>query len=133
MLPTNFPEQNKTFIGPEGGDILPLPVYQDSKSITSCWQLSRRERLTAFLTGKIWVNVIGNMQPAIGLVPGNYFTRKPWLIACRHCYGNGFVPESASYKGADTNIRTSCPYCAGKGLNWLGKLMRKLKGKASKK
>ena len=132
MLPSKFPEQNKVFVGPKGSDILPLPVHQNYESITSCWQMSWRERWAALWTGKIWVNVIGNAQPAIGLVAGNYFIRKPWLIACRHCYGNGYKPGSCRQAGVAIET-TTCVHCDGTGLNWIARLMRKLERKLERK
>ena len=128
MKPTKFAEENRGFKGAEGSGIIPLPVYQDTEEIVSCWQVSWRERLSVIIFGRVWLSVLGEAQPPVLLLASDtFFIRKPKLIACRHCFGNGYKPHSQSYKGNNVNIKVTCAYCKGDGLNWLGRLVERLK------
>ena len=128
MRPVKFAEENKVFKGPEGGDIIPLPVYQDTKEIMSCWKMSWKERLSAIIFGKVWLSVMGQAQPPVYLLAmDSFFIRKPKLMACRHCFGNGYKPHSQSYKGNNVNMKVVCAYCKGDGMNWFGRLIERLK------
>jgi hypothetical protein len=71
MIPTAFPEQNKTLTKPQGmtdEQCGSLPVYNDGEQSISCWQMSLRERLSALWHGKIWLQVYaGRTQPPVSL------------------------------------------------------------------
>ena len=46
----------------------PLPIFTDGKQCVSLWHMSLRERLSALVFGKIWVQVLsGVTQPPISL------------------------------------------------------------------
>jgi hypothetical protein len=74
MRPINFEQANKT-LSParykkeyssdvEGIDH--LPVFTNSEQCISCWQMSWRERFSALLFGKVWLQVLsGESQPPV--------------------------------------------------------------------
>ena len=54
MNPIEFPEVNAV-LAKNQPQYRPLPVHVDAEGVvTSCWQLSWRERLTLLFTGIIW-------------------------------------------------------------------------------
>ena len=55
MKPIKFKEQNKTLVA--GRPIQPLPVFDSGQIIMSCWKMNFKERIKAFLHGKIWLQV----------------------------------------------------------------------------
>lgn len=62
-----FPEQT-TVIGKDQPEYQPIPahVFSDERPtgrICFCWQLGWRERLRAFLTGKLWHQVMTFNHP----------------------------------------------------------------------
>lgn len=71
MIPTAFPEQNKTLTKPQGmtdEECGSLPVYNDGEQSVSCWRMSWRERLSALWHGKVWLQVYaGQTQPPVSL------------------------------------------------------------------
>lgn len=79
MIPTAFPEQNKTLTKPEGmDDCGSLPVYNDGQQSISCWQMSWRERLSALLRGKVWLQVYaGSTQPPVSLTAAKSVFEQP--------------------------------------------------------
>lgn len=73
--PTDFPQANFTFTTPvnmtkeQCGD---LPVYKGidthgSPIIISCWQLSPEELEAIKTTGKVYLTVVGEGTPPIGI------------------------------------------------------------------
>ena len=70
MRPIKFKGWNRTLIGTTGS-IKPLPVYTDNETCLSCWKMSLKERLRAFMFGKIWLHIrSGKTQPPVMLVCG---------------------------------------------------------------
>ena len=69
MIPTEFAEQNKTLTKPQGmDDCGELPVYNDGTQSVSCWRMTWRERFSALLRGKVWLQVYaGRTQPPVSL------------------------------------------------------------------
>ncbi len=46
----------------------PLPVYCDGEQCISLWQLSWRERISALIHGRVWLQVLsGETQPPVAL------------------------------------------------------------------
>ena len=79
MKPVEFKEQNCVY-GKHQPEYLAMPANKglDGK-VTSCWALTRRERLRALLTGRIWCTLLtfgGPPQPQL-LHAKNPFTRVP--------------------------------------------------------
>lgn len=69
MRPIKFKGWNKTLIGK--GRIKPLPVYTDGEICLSCWTMNLKERIRAFVFGKIWLQMrSGKTQPPVMLVCG---------------------------------------------------------------
>lgn len=65
MIPVPFDEQNTVF-AKEQTEYQPLPAfYSGGKEgyVISCWKLSFRERLRAFLHGRIYVSTMTFKQP----------------------------------------------------------------------
>lgn len=124
MKPVKFPEQNRTFVGPKGGAIAPLQVYQDRNAIISCWKLSWRDVLSAIFFRHIWLSVAGSKLPPLQIrCMKTAFPRRPWLTRCRRCVGNGFVSYMRRYKDNGMNMVPRCSYCDASGLNVLGRFM----------
>ena len=75
MIPTDFPEKNKTLTKPQGmtdEECGSLPVYNDGSQSVSCWRMSWRERLSALFRGKVWLQVYaGTTQPPVSLTAAN--------------------------------------------------------------
>jgi len=71
MKPINFKEANTTLVRPSTrtpDECSPLPVFTDGQQTISCWNLSFRERMTALLTGRVWLSVkYGDVQPPVVL------------------------------------------------------------------
>ncbi len=45
-----------------------LPILRIDNTVISCWRMSWRERVTALITGKIWLGVLsGQSQPPVYL------------------------------------------------------------------
>jgi len=66
MNPSDFPDSNQTWViasRPEAD----LPVQNDGFQLTSLWRLSRRERISALLFGRVWLGVQGQNQPPVWL------------------------------------------------------------------
>jgi len=70
-----FSESNKVLNKPEGmtdKECYSLPVFNDGKQSISCWKASFWERLTVFLTGRVWLSVrFGDTQPPVWIM-GTY-------------------------------------------------------------
>ena len=77
MNPTTFPESTKTLAKPRSmtdEECGPLPVYVTDEDdfaigvVISCWRMSWRERLSALLSGRVWLSVwSGVTQPPVAL------------------------------------------------------------------
>ncbi len=69
MKPIDFREANKTLgksIDTNDYGIRPLRVYTDGRQCISCWRMSLKERLSALLFGRVWVDMLtGGTQPPI--------------------------------------------------------------------
>lgn len=78
MKPIRFPEQNRTFIAPEGMEdkVDALPAFVGEGQVISCWKLSLWERIKLLLTGRLWFSVIGDAQPPIWLGVSCPFIRR---------------------------------------------------------
>ena len=77
MKPTDFEYANLNFVGGSSGRTVPigeLPVWTDKEQCVSLWSMSWRERLSALLFGRVWVNLLcGGRHP-------------PIAVECRHSY-----------------------------------------------
>ena len=62
MKPTTFKEQNVTF-AKDQKEYLPLPAYKANGSVTSCWELSLKERLMILFTGTMYFTVMTFGEP----------------------------------------------------------------------
>lgn len=77
MNPTSFKYQNRELQPPVGFDpdqsnatdtITSLPVYTDGEQCISLWQMNWRERVSALLFGRVWLQVLsGRTQPPVAL------------------------------------------------------------------
>lgn len=71
MKPIGFPESNITLGKPQGmtdEECGSLPIFNDGTYCISLWQLSWRERFSAFFFGKVWLHVMsGKTQPPVAL------------------------------------------------------------------
>lgn len=55
MRPVRFAESNATY-GVDQPEYIPLPAHKsEDGTVTSCWELSLRERLAVLLTGGLWL------------------------------------------------------------------------------
>lgn len=74
MKPLKFKEANVTFVGktPDIGD---LPAWRNEGEVVSCWKMSWRERFSALLFGKLWIDIwAGGSQPPIAMtISKEYF------------------------------------------------------------
>jgi len=76
VTPTTFAEANRT-LGDNGyrseaaTNIVSLRVWTDGEQCVSCWRMSWRERLSALLFGRVWLQVLsGDNQPPVALTVG---------------------------------------------------------------
>ena len=71
MNPAKFEYQTKILERPEGmtdDECGPLPIYNDGDQCISLWRLSWRERISALIFGRVWLQVLsGNTQPPVAL------------------------------------------------------------------
>ncbi len=70
MKPIKFSNSNRTLLKPSDmsdEECSFLDVYASDKPCIYCWKMSRWERLSCFLFGKIWVYVLGgdNQPPML--------------------------------------------------------------------
>ena len=72
MTPIEFKEQNKVLTKPRDmtdEQCKSLPCFTNGECVVSCWQMTWRERVTALLTGKVWISVrSGHTAPPISLM-----------------------------------------------------------------
>lgn len=57
MKPIEFPEMNAV-AAKDQPEFLPLPMYRNDKSVTSCWKMNWKERLIVLFTGKVWLSLL---------------------------------------------------------------------------
>lgn len=73
MKPIKFPEMNFTY-AEDQPEYLPLPVLRwdnPEVSVTSCWQLTWKERLRVLFTGRLWFTQMtfgASLQPQLPTV-----------------------------------------------------------------
>ena len=60
MNPVKFEDMNCIFTAPGCGD---LPALKTDKHIVSCWEMTDKEKEEFMKTGKIYLSVMGNIQP----------------------------------------------------------------------
>jgi len=75
MKPIEFKEQNMVY-AKDQPEYLPLPVFKNESpegEAISCWQLTWKERLRIFWTGKLWVSLLTFNKP---LTPSFFTTKK---------------------------------------------------------
>ncbi len=72
MKPINFEHSNKTLTPsqkPYGGDVrevVDLPVWTDGIHCVSCSKMSIRERISALIFGRTWIDLLsGGTQPPV--------------------------------------------------------------------
>ncbi len=63
MKPAKFAQQNLVF-AEDQPEYQPLPAYRDEAGqVITCWELSWRERLALFLTGRLWLRQLTFNHP----------------------------------------------------------------------
>lgn len=82
MKPINFKGQNMVFTAPSDlPNCDPLPAIRTAGpnvNIISCWKMSLRERIHAFISGVIWLDVCGEKpQPAFIAAARPFFVVEP--------------------------------------------------------
>lgn len=63
MKPVWFSGANREFICPDVENCESLFAWAGNNLIISCWKLSFRERLSAFLFGTVWVTLLSQNAP----------------------------------------------------------------------
>lgn len=81
MTPINFREANKLLNKPTGmtdEECSLLPVFSDGEQCISCWKMTRKQRISALLHGKVWLSVLsGGTQPPVWLDCAKTVFREP--------------------------------------------------------
>ncbi len=70
MKSVSFDQATNVLPPPAGRqDLLPLQVNVHQGTVSSCWRMSWRERLSALFFGTVWVRVMdpGGVQPPMAL------------------------------------------------------------------
>jgi len=71
MNPATFEHQTQVLVRPADmteDECGPLPIYNDGEQCISLWRLSWRERISALIFGKVWLQVLsGETQPPVAL------------------------------------------------------------------
>lgn len=69
MAPLRLP--NSTTLGGGRPGVADLPIIRGDMEgtpiVISCWGMTWRERIAAFLTGRVWLQVMGSTQPPVFL------------------------------------------------------------------
>ena len=73
MNPVNFEDMNCIFKAEGCGD---LPALKTDKHIVSCWEMTEKEKEEFIKTGKIYLSVLGNIQPPVALYIDRPYIRK---------------------------------------------------------
>jgi len=97
MKPTDFKYANRTLGPPEPEEypenvtgISPLPVWTDGEQCVSCWKMSWRERLSALVFARVWLNVMsGATQPPVSIEATRVYLEED--LPSR-CYLRGLTP-----------------------------------------
>ena len=77
MKPIKFKEQTHTY-AEDQPEYIPLPVHKDYEgAVTSCWQLTWKERLQVLIYGKVWHTQLTFNQP---LQPILKYAKNPFKI-----------------------------------------------------
>jgi hypothetical protein len=65
MIPTTFKDQNCVFAEnqPEYQPLPALKINDKYGSVITCWKMSFKERIRAFITGKIWISEASFNKP----------------------------------------------------------------------
>jgi len=79
-IPKEFPESNMLLKKPHSmtdEECGSLPVCRHGTKYVSCWYMSWKERLSALINGKIWLQVFSSVaQPPVSIeVTKNIFTK----------------------------------------------------------
>lgn len=72
MLPSDFELSNGKLLGGFKGiddeTVVDLPVFRNDEQIVSCWKMTWRERLSALVHGRVWLQVMSTgSQPPIAI------------------------------------------------------------------
>jgi hypothetical protein len=64
MKPVEFPEHNTVF-AKDQPEYLPLPAYRESANgmVTTCWELTWKERFAMLFGGKLWLQQLTFNKP----------------------------------------------------------------------
>ena len=73
MNPVKFEDMNCIFTAPGGGD---LPALKTDKHIVSCLKMTDKEKKEFMKTGKIYLSVMGNIQPPVSLYVDRPYIRQ---------------------------------------------------------
>lgn len=73
MKPVNFEDANCVFTAPNCGD---LPALKTENHIVSCWEMTEKEKAEFLKTGKIYLSVMGNIQPPVSLYVDRPYIRQ---------------------------------------------------------
>ena len=69
MKPIKFKEANKNLLKQQGmtdEECSGLWVYTDGEQCISCWKMNWKQRIMAFLFGRVWLSVLsGQTQPPV--------------------------------------------------------------------
>ncbi len=73
MKPIMTPSTNGVLMPAPGTEdtIYELPVTQTEFEVSSCWQMTWRERWRVLRTGQVWFRCQGNTHPPIRLTVGD--------------------------------------------------------------
>jgi hypothetical protein len=69
MEPIETPLTNAKLLPAPGTEdhVAELPITRSADTVSSCWRMSWRERITALLTGRVWFDCMGSTHPPIRL------------------------------------------------------------------
>ncbi len=73
MNPVKFEDMNCIFKAKGCGD---LPALKTENHIVSCWEMTEKEKEEFLKTGKIYLSVMGNMQPPVALYVDRPYIRQ---------------------------------------------------------
>lgn len=73
MNPVNFEDANCVCRAPGCGD---LPALKTEKHIVSCWKMTEKEKEEFLKTGRIYLSVMGEIQPPVALYVDRPYIRQ---------------------------------------------------------
>ena len=73
MIPIYFEDVNCVFTAKDCGD---LPVLKTDSHIISCWQMTEKEKEEFLKTGRIYLSVLGKIQPPVSLYVDRPYIRQ---------------------------------------------------------